>query len=45
MDFFPEFDKAYAGVNSINFATQCKLLGYEIHLLSEQLGKTNLENL
>tara|TARA_B100000902_G_C26592080_1_gene566331 strand:- start:257 stop:400 length:144 start_codon:yes stop_codon:yes gene_type:complete len=29
VDFFPELDKIYVGGNSLNFATQCKLLGYE----------------
>lgn len=28
-DTFPELDKTYAGGNSLNFATQCKLLGYK----------------
>ncbi|NAY91724.1 carbohydrate kinase family protein [Muricauda sp. JGD-17] len=29
VDFFPELDKTYVGGNSLNFATKCKLLGYE----------------
>ena len=29
VDFFPEINKVYVGGNSLNFATQCKLLGYE----------------
>ncbi len=29
VDFFPELDKVYVGGNSLNFATQCKLLGYD----------------
>ena len=29
MDFFPELEEIYVGGNSLNFAAQCKLLGYE----------------
>lgn len=29
VDFFPELDEIYVGGNSLNFASQCKLLGYE----------------
>lgn len=29
VDIFPELNKTYVGGNSLNFATQCKLLGYE----------------
>jgi fructoselysine 6-kinase len=29
VDFFPELDKTYVGGNSLNFATQSKLLGYK----------------
>nr|WP_299171628.1 carbohydrate kinase family protein [uncultured Allomuricauda sp.] len=29
VDLFPELDKVYVGGNSLNFAAQCKLLGYE----------------
>ena len=29
VDFFPELGKIYVGGNSLNFATQCKLLGLE----------------
>ena len=29
VDLFPELDKVYVGGNSLNFAAQCKLLGYD----------------
>lgn len=27
VDFFPELDEIHVGGNSLNFATQCKILG------------------
>ena len=37
--FFPELDKIYVGGNSLNFATQCKLLGYEDTSVIGAIGK------
>ena len=39
VDFFPELDKIYVGGNSLNFATQCKLLGYENTSVIGAIGK------
>nr|WP_321237498.1 PfkB family carbohydrate kinase [uncultured Psychroserpens sp.] len=39
VDFFPELDKIYVGGNSLNFATQCKLLGYENISVLGAIGK------
>lgn len=39
MDFFPELDKIYVGGNSLNFATQCTLLGYENTAVIGAIGK------
>jgi sugar/nucleoside kinase (ribokinase family) len=39
VDFFPELDKIYVGGNSLNFATQCKLLGYENTFVIGAIGK------
>lgn len=39
VDFFPELDKIYVGGNSLNFATQCKLLGYENTSIIGAIGK------
>ncbi len=39
MDFFPELDTIYVGGNSLNFATQCKLLGYENTAVIGAVGK------
>ena len=34
VDVFPELDKVYVGGNSLNFATQCKILGFDdIHVI------------
>ena len=39
VDFFPELDKIYVGGNSLNFATQCKLLGYDNTSIIGAVGK------
>ena len=39
VDFFPELDKTYVGGNSLNFATQCKILGYENISVIGAIGK------
>lgn len=39
MDFFPELDKIYVGGNSLNFVTQCKLLGYKNTSVIGAIGK------
>ena len=39
VDFFPELDKIYVGGNSLNFAAQCKLLGYENISVIGAIGK------
>ncbi len=39
VDFFPELDKVYVGGNSLNFATQCKFLGYEKTSVIGAIGK------
>ncbi|MBT8266646.1 MAG: carbohydrate kinase family protein [Nitrosopumilus sp.] len=39
VDFFPELDKVYVGGNSLNFATQCKLLGCENISVIGAIGK------
>jgi len=39
VDYFPELEKVYVGGNSLNFATQCKLLGYEDTFIIGAVGK------
>ena len=39
VDIFPELDKIYVGGNSLNFATQCKLLGYRNTSVIGAIGK------
>lgn len=39
VDFFPEQDKIYVGGNSLNYAAQCKLLGYEDISVIGAVGK------
>ncbi|PWH83327.1 kinase [Algibacter marinivivus] len=39
VDFFPELDKIYVGGNSLNFVTQCKLLGYKNISVIGAIGK------
>ena len=39
VDFFPDLKKTYVGGNSLNFATQCKQLGYEQTSIIGAIGK------
>ncbi len=39
VDFFPELDRTYVGGNSLNFAAQCKSLGYENTSVIGAIGK------
>lgn len=39
IDIFPELDKIYVGGNSLNFATQCRLLDYENTSVIGAIGK------
>lgn len=39
VDVFPELEKFYVGGNSLNFAAQCKLLGYEDIVIIGAIGK------
>lgn len=45
VDFFPELEKIYVGGNSLNFATQCKLLGFENISVIGAVGKDKFGNL
>ena len=39
VDFFPDLDKVYLGGNSLNFASQCKLLGFDDVSVIGAVGK------
>jgi fructoselysine 6-kinase len=45
VDYFPEQDKVFVGGNSLNFATQCKLLGIENVSVVGAVGNDRFGNL
>ena len=45
VDIYPELDKICVGGNSLNFATQCKLLGYKNTSVIGAIGKDRFGNL
>lgn len=45
VDYFTELDKVYVWRNSLNFATQCKLLGFEYTSVIGAIGKEKFRKL
>ena len=43
VDFFPEQNKIYVGGNSLNFATQCKILGIDNVCVVGAIGNDHLK--